>query len=134
MFTKSTLKYFFYLYTSFFPVFSKVAHSHFQGLGWKIRHFPVLILGISMQFGPKRPKVNLRSPRGQPGSIFHIWVQNPMGVLTTMFHPYLVNTTQVNLFLRSSITFPVEKLLTPEGVAGGVSITRGLFSGMSCNI
>ena len=75
-----------------------------------------------MQFGPKRPKVNLRSPRGRPGSNFHIWVQNPMGVLSTKFHPYPVNISQVILFLRSSITFPGERLITPEGVAGGVSI------------
>ena len=79
--------------------------------------------------GSKNPMVNLRSPRGQPGSNFHIWVQNPMGVLTTMFYPYPVNTSQVIPFLRSIIFFPGEKLLTPEGVDGGVSISRGLFLG-----
>ena len=79
--------------------------------------------------GSKRPKVNLRSPRGQPGSNFHIWVQNSMGALTTKFHPYLVNTSQVIPFLRSIITFPGKKVLTPEGITGGVSIVRGLFSG-----
>ena len=79
--------------------------------------------------GSKSPKVNLRSPRGQPGSNFHIWVQNLMGVLTTMFHPYPVNTSQVIPFLRFIITFPGKKLFTPEGVTGGVSITRGLFLG-----
>ena len=77
----------------------------------------------------KSPKLNLRSPRGQPGSNFHIWVRNPMGVLSTKFHPYPVDTSQVIPFLRSIITFPGEKLLTPEGVTGGVSITRGLLSG-----
>ena len=82
-----------------------------------------------MQFGPQRPKVNLRSSRGHPGSNFHIQVQDPMGVLTTKFYPYPVNTSQVILFLRSSITFPGERLITPEGVAGGVSISRGSFFG-----
>ena len=77
----------------------------------------------------KSPKVVLRSPRGQPGSNFHIWVRNPMGVLTIMFHPYTVNTSQVIPFLNFVITFPGEKLLKPEGVTGGVSITRSLFSG-----
>ena len=79
--------------------------------------------------GSKSPNVNLRSPSGRPGSNFHIWVQNLMGVLTTKFHPYPVNTSQVIPFLRSIVTFPGKKLLTPEGVTGGVSITRGLFSG-----
>ena len=32
------------------PIFSKVTYSHFQGLGWEMRHLPVLILGLSMQF------------------------------------------------------------------------------------
>ena len=81
--------------------------------------------------GSKRPKVNLRSPRGQLGSNLLIWVQNLMGVLTTKFHPYPINTSQVIPSLGSIITFLGKKLLTPEGVAGGVSITRGLFLGMS---
>ena len=77
-------------------------------------------IGLSMQFlGQKAQKVNLRSPSGQPGSKFRIWVQNPIGVLTTKFHPYPVNTSQVIPFLRSIITFSGEKLLTPEGVTGG---------------
>ena len=79
--------------------------------------------------GSKSPKVNLRSPRGQPGSNFLIWVQNPMGILTTKFHSYPVNTSQVIPFLRSIITFSGKRLLTPEGVTGGFSLTRGLFSG-----
>ena len=79
--------------------------------------------------GSKRPKVNLRSPRGQPGSNFYIWVQNHMGVLPINFHSYPINTSQVIPFLRSIITFSGKRLLTPEGVAGGFSLTRGLFSG-----
>ena len=90
--------------------------------GLNIGAFPAIL-------GSKSPNVNLRSPSGRPGSNFHIWVQNLMGVLTTKFHPYPVNTSQVIPFLRSIVTFPGKKLLTPEGVTGGVSITRGLFSG-----
>ena len=79
-------------------------------------------------FGSKSPKVNLRSPGRQPGSSFNIWVQNPVGALTTKFHRYPVNTSQVIPFLRSIITFPGKRLLTPEGVTGGVSIERDFFS------
>ena len=105
----------------------------FPGVGLGNTVFPgvsgVNIGAFHAILGSKSPMVNLRSPRVQPGSNFHIWVQNPMGVLTTNFHPYPVNTSQVISFLRSIITFPGKKLLTPEGVTGGVSITRGLFSG-----
>ena len=76
----------------------------------------------------KRPKVNLRSPRGQRGSHFHIWVQNPLKVLTTKFHPYPINTSQVIPFLKSIINFYGKRLLIPEGVAGEFSLTRSLFS------
>ena len=87
-------------------------------------------LGVfQASLGSKSQKVNLRSPRGQPGSNFHIWVQNPMGVLTTNFHSYPIKNSQIIPFLRSIITFSGKRLLTPEGVAGGFSRTRGLFSG-----
>ena len=58
-------------------------------------------IGVYFAFlGSRRPKINLRSPRGQPGSNFHIWVQNVMGVLTTKLHSYPINTSQVIPFLR----------------------------------
>ena len=56
-----------------------------------------------------------------------------MGVLTTKegpnyLHSYPINTSQVIPFLRSFITFSGKRLLTPEGVTGEFSLTRGLFS------
>ena len=68
-----------------------------------------------VETAPKSPKVNLRSPRGQPGSNFHIWVQNLMGVLTIKFQSYPISTLQVISFLRSISTFSGKKVLTPEG-------------------
>ena len=72
------------------------------------------------------------SPTGQPGSNFYIWAQNPMGVLTTKFHPYPINASQVIPFLRSIITFSGKKLLTPERVAGAFSLTGVFFRGSFC--
>ena len=69
----------------------------------------------------------LNAHRGQLGSNFHIWVQNPMGVLTTKFHSYPINISQVIPFLKSIITFSGKRLLTPDGVTGGFSLARGLF-------
>ena len=89
----------------------------------------MLILGFPSKFGVKTPKGQLKVIQGSTGSNFYIRVQNPMGVLTIKFHSYPINTSQVIPFLRSIITFPGKRLLTPEGVAGGVSITRGLFFG-----
>ena len=90
-------------------------------------------LGVFHAFlGSKRPKVNLMSPTGQPGSNFYIWAQNPMGVLTNKFHPYPINASQVIPFLRSIITFSGKKLLTPERVAGAFSLTGVFFRGSFC--
>ena len=113
-------------FKSFHPIFfSLVTHSHFHGLGWGIRHFPVLISGFSMQIWGQDAQ---RSSRGQPGSNFYIWVQNPMGLLNINFYPYPIKTSLVIPFLRSIITFSGKRLLTPEGVAGGFSLTGCLFS------
>ena len=77
--------------------------------------------------GSKRPKVNLMSPRCQQGLNFHIWVQNPMEVLTTKSHSYHIKNSQVIPFLRFIITFSGKKLLKPEGVAGEFSLTKVFF-------
>ena len=111
-----------------------MTHSHFQGLGWEIRHFPVLILGFPCKFGVNTPKGQLKVTRGSTGVKFLYLGSKSHGVLTTKFHSYPISTSQVIPFLRSIITFPGKRLLTSEGVAGGVSITWGLFSGMSCSI
>ena len=82
-----------------------------------------------MQFWGQTPKCQFKVTKGSTGSNFHIWVQNSMVILTTKFHSYPINTSQVIPFLRSVITFSGTRLLTPEGVAGGFSLTGGLFSG-----
>ena len=64
-----------------------------------------------MQFCFLRTKVNLRSPRVQPGSNFHIWVQNPLGVLTSNFQSYPINSSQVIPFLRSVLIFSRKKAI-----------------------
>ena len=74
------------------------------------------------QNAQRSPRVN----RGQT-SIFRFRI--PWGVLTTKFYSYPMNTSQVIPFLRSIIAFSGKRLLTPEGVAGGFSLTRRLFSG-----
>ena len=94
----------------------------------------VNLLVFHTTLGSESPKVNLRSPRGKPGSSFHIGVQNPMGVLINkedpnFLHSYPINTSQVIPFLRSIITFSGKRLLTPEGVTGEFSLPRGLFLG-----
>ena len=61
-------------------------------------------------------------------SNFHIWVQNPMGVLPTKFHPDPINTSQVTPFLMSIISFSGKRLLTPKGVTGFHSL-GGFFRG-----
>ena len=82
---------------------------------------------LILEFRVNSPKVNLRLPRGQPRSNFHILVQNLMGVLTTKFHSYPINNSQVISFPTSIITFSGKGLLTLKGVAGRFSLTRGLF-------
>ena len=68
-------------YTSSLATFSKETLFYFQGLGWGIRHFPVVISGFSMQFwdqndqrstsGQNDLKVNCRISNYQVSSISH---------------------------------------------------------------
>ena len=115
---------------SFPPRFQQGDPFSFPGVG--LGNTP--LSGVNLGFyhavlGSKRSKVNLRSPRSQPGSNFHFWAQNFMGVLSTKFYPYPIITSHFGSFLRSIIIFSAKGLLTPEAVAGGFSLTRVLFSG-----
>ena len=112
-------------YISFPPIFSKVAHPHFQGLGWERRHFPVLILGFPCNFGVKKPKGQLKVTQGSTGVKLPYLGSESHGVLTTKFNSYPINTSQVIPFLRSIITFSGKRLLTPEGVTGGLGLNMG---------
>ena len=116
-------------YKSSLHIFSKVTGSYLKELDWEKRHFPELISGLSMQFslGSKRPTVNLRSSRCQPGSNFQICVQNLMWVLITKPDSYPIYTSQLIPFPRSIIIFSGKRLLTPEGVARGFSLARVFF-------
>ena len=93
-------------------------HSCFRGWAGNTPLSGVKLRVLYALLGSRRRKVNLRSPRGQPGSNFHIWLQNPMGVLPTKFHPDHINTSQVTPFLKAIISFSGKRLLTPEGVTG----------------
>ena len=116
---------------SFPPNFQQGDPFSFPGVGLgKTLLYGVNLRVLHTSLKSKRPKVHLKSSRGQPGSNFHIWVQNPMEVLTTKFYPYSINTSQFIPLLRSIVTFSGKRLLTPEGVAGGFSLTRGLFWGL----
>ena len=99
------------------PNKSQVIDSYFPGWGWAMRQFPVLLPSFLCNFEP------------DPWSTFKIWVHNLKRVLNIKFQPYPINNSQVIFFLRSIITCPEKRLLTAEGIVGGVSFTRGLFWG-----
>ena len=103
--------------------------SRFQGLGWGIRHFPVLISGFPCNFAVKKPKGQLKVIQGSTGVKLPYLGSESHGGLNYKFHSYPISTSQVISFLRSIITFSGKKLLTLEGVTGGLSLALGLFSG-----